>query len=45
LFSNLKLEGGAGITDIAPTVLSLFGIAVPQYMEGRSLLCKDDADE
>ena len=45
LFSNLKLEGGAGITDIAPTVLSLFGIAVPQYMEGRSLLRKDDADE
>jgi bisphosphoglycerate-independent phosphoglycerate mutase (AlkP superfamily) len=24
--------------DIAPTILALFGIATPAYMEGRSLL-------
>jgi len=45
LFSSLKLEVRAGITDIAPTVLSLFGVAAPQYMQGRSLLRKDGADE
>jgi predicted AlkP superfamily phosphohydrolase/phosphomutase len=39
LFSNL---GGLGeqarIIDIAPTVLDLFGVAVPAYMEGKSLV-------
>ncbi len=45
LFSNLTLDGRAGITDIAPTVLSLFGVAAPGYMQGRSLLRKDGADE
>lgn len=39
LFSNLKLEAGeASITDIAPTVLELFGLKAPGYMDGRSLL-------
>ncbi|MBC7348406.1 MAG: alkaline phosphatase family protein [Candidatus Aminicenantes bacterium] len=39
LFSNLKLDGGeASIMDIAPTVLELFGLKTPSYMDGRSLL-------
>jgi len=39
LFSNRPLEGAqARIVDVAPTVLSLFGIETPGYMEGRSLL-------
>ncbi|MGQ9800970.1 MAG: alkaline phosphatase family protein [Candidatus Saccharicenans sp.] len=39
LFSNLKLEAReATIMDIAPTVLELFGLKAPGYMDGRSLL-------
>ena len=39
LFSNLKLEANdPGIEDMAPTVLKLFGIGPPQWMEGKSLL-------
>jgi len=42
LFSNLKLEGQeASIMDIAPTVLQLFGVPVPAYMDGRSLVLED----
>jgi predicted AlkP superfamily phosphohydrolase/phosphomutase len=40
LIANRKLEtgnGGASITDIAPTLLTLFGIPAPGYMDGRSL--------
>ena len=44
LFSNRKLAGGARLTDIAPTVLALFGVAAPGYMEGQSLLHKDGGD-
>jgi predicted AlkP superfamily phosphohydrolase/phosphomutase len=38
LFANLPLHaGGATLTDLAPTVLALFGVRAPQYMQGRSL--------
>ena len=37
-FSNRTLEAkGASIIDIAPTVLKLFGIEKPAYMEGKPL--------
>ena len=39
LFSNLPLrECDAHITDVAPTVLELFGVAAPGYMDGKSLM-------
>lgn len=37
-FANDKLIHGAGLLDIAPTVLQLFGLPVPNKMEGRVLL-------
>jgi len=38
LFANRKLEDDdPGIEDMAPTVLQLFGIPAPQWMEGKSL--------
>lgn len=38
LFTNRKLEGvDPGIEDLAPTVLDLFGIDPPKWMEGRPL--------
>ncbi|MCR4409075.1 MAG: alkaline phosphatase family protein [Candidatus Saccharicenans sp.] len=42
LFSNLKLDAReASIMDIAPTVLQLFGVPLPAYLDGRSLLPED----
>ncbi len=42
LFSSMSLAGvDANIIDIAPTVLSLFGIRKPRYIQGRSLLPTD----
>jgi predicted AlkP superfamily phosphohydrolase/phosphomutase len=39
LFSNIKLKSqGPSIMDIAPTVLKLFGVKAPAYMDGQSLL-------
>ena len=39
LFSNLKLRvENPGIEDLAPTALSLFGVATPGWMEGRSVV-------
>jgi predicted AlkP superfamily phosphohydrolase/phosphomutase len=39
LFTNLSLHPDpAGLIDIGPTVLDLFGVEVPAYMTGRSLL-------
>ncbi len=39
LFSNWKFEKeNPHITDIAPTVLDLFGVPVPAYIDGKSLL-------
>ena len=43
LFSSLRLNNGdASIVDLAPTVLELFGVPVPTYMDGRSLLCAEE---
>lgn len=37
LFSNWKIEGDAhSITDVAPTLLELFGLSVPPHMDGRA---------
>ena len=42
-FSNLKLRADdAHIMDVAPTVLEIFGLPVPAYMDGKSLLGKDE---
>ena len=39
IFSNRDLKGAnPGIEDLAPTVLDLFGIEAPKWMEGRTLL-------
>ncbi len=41
LFSNLPLSGkGASLLDLAPTLLALFGVRPPTYMQGRSLLAE-----
>jgi predicted AlkP superfamily phosphohydrolase/phosphomutase len=38
LFANRKLcDGPAGLADIGPTVLDLFGVDVPPFMTGKSL--------
>ncbi len=38
-FSNFKFQSEKpGIIDIAPTVLDLFGVKAPAYMDGQSLL-------
>lgn len=43
LFSNIPLrEQNARIIDIAPTVLDLFGVPIPDYMDGQSLLPKGE---
>ena len=45
LFCNRALSAeGPRLMDMAPTVLALFGIASPAYMEGRSLLPADGKD-
>jgi len=37
----VPLDGrDAGLIDIGPTVLDLFGVDVPAYMTGRSLLVR-----
>jgi len=39
LFSNLPvMSDDPGIEDLAPTALSLFGVAAPPWMEGRTLV-------
>jgi predicted AlkP superfamily phosphohydrolase/phosphomutase len=39
LFSNRKIDAAdPGIEDLAPTALSLFGVELPAWMEGRRLL-------
>jgi predicted AlkP superfamily phosphohydrolase/phosphomutase len=39
LFANRKLQGdNPGIEDMAPTVLRLFGIEPPKWMEGKALV-------
>jgi predicted AlkP superfamily phosphohydrolase/phosphomutase len=44
LFSSQKLNAPSpSIMDIAPTVLELFGILPPDFMDGRSLLLKSNS--
>ena len=38
LFSTVRLAERAGLIDMGPTVLDLFGEDVPAYMTGKSLL-------
>ncbi len=41
LFTNVPLaEGDARLVDLGPTVLELFGVDVPAYMTGRSLVAR-----
>jgi predicted AlkP superfamily phosphohydrolase/phosphomutase len=43
LFSSLRLgSGDPSIVDLAPTVLELFGVAAPAYMQGRSLVSGEE---
>jgi 2,3-bisphosphoglycerate-independent phosphoglycerate mutase len=35
-----KLRIGAGIEDVAPTVLQLMGLPQPEAMQGKSILLK-----
>lgn len=37
LFSSLSLKEGARLEDLAPTILKLFGVTPPPYIDGRSL--------
>lgn len=37
LFCNRKLDGGADIRDLAPTILHWFGVAAPEHIEGKCL--------
>jgi bisphosphoglycerate-independent phosphoglycerate mutase (AlkP superfamily) len=39
LFCNRKMDAAdAGIEDLAPTALGLFGVEAPAWMEGKALL-------
>jgi hypothetical protein len=39
LFSNHAIHGdNPRLLDIAPTVLNVFGVPVPEYMDGRALV-------
>jgi predicted AlkP superfamily phosphohydrolase/phosphomutase len=41
VFSNLKLaDDSPRLMDLGPTILDLFGVAIPGYMDGKSLLPK-----
>ena len=37
-FQGRQLRAGGALSDVAPTLLKLFGIAPPEVMDGRSLL-------
>ena len=41
--SGAVLDDLVCLMDMAPSVLTLAGIAPPEYMQGRALLCKGDA--
>jgi bisphosphoglycerate-independent phosphoglycerate mutase (AlkP superfamily) len=41
VFTNAALDEAASrLIDMAPTILDLFGVEVPAYMAGRSMLKK-----
>ena len=41
---DVSLRPGGGLSDLAPTVLELLGLAVPEEMTGRSLVVRPDDD-
>ncbi len=44
LFSNRKIQvDDPGIMDLAPTILTLFGVEVPAYMTGDVLAVEEAA--
>src|SRR5262249_53447152 len=46
LFCNRPVENeNPRLIDIAPTVLNLFGVAVPEYMDGKALVVGDRAEK
>jgi predicted AlkP superfamily phosphohydrolase/phosphomutase len=46
LFANRKIAAeDPGIEDMAPTALDLFGIPIPEYMEGKPVLSPEPARE
>ena len=45
LFCNRRIESESpSLIDIGPTVLDLFGLAVPKYMDGAPLVVAEDGD-
>ena len=46
LFCNHPVESERPrLIDIGPTVLSMFGVAVPDYMDGKALVVGQDAGQ
>jgi len=39
---GVRLREGGGLADVAPTVLAILGLPVPEEMTGRSLVVRDD---
>ena len=39
---NTKIKNGANIIDIAPTILSIFDIDIPKYMNGKILVNRNE---
>ena len=45
-FSNRRMrDGEVHIMDVAPTALEIFGVQVPPYMDGKSLLRNDEGSK
>jgi 2,3-bisphosphoglycerate-independent phosphoglycerate mutase len=42
--SDVSLRPGGGLSDLAPTVLALLGLPVPEEMTGSSLVARADGD-
>ena len=46
LFSNRKIaKSDPGLIDLGPSILELFGVAVPDYMRGRSIFREGEREE